>query len=146
MDNSPQPRTDDGNELTAAQLDFLASVFELVRQGETARVVAFLDRGLPLNLTNSKGDTLLTMAAYHKHTDLVRTLLERGADTARVNDRGQTPLAAAVFRNDPQIVRALLDAGADPGLGDPDAVTVAQFFELPEMAALLGAPRSVGPS
>jgi len=145
MDDSPRSRTDDGNELTAAQLDFLASVFELVRQGETARVVAFLDRGLPLNLTNSKGDTLLTLAAYHKHIDLVRDLLERGADTARVNDRGQTPLAAAVFRNDPQVVRALLDAGADPALGDPDAVTVARFFELPEMAALLATPRSAGP-
>jgi ankyrin repeat protein len=141
MDDAPQPRTDDGEQLTAAQLDFLASVFDLVREGETATVLGLLDRRLPVNLTNSKGDTLLILAAYHKHAELVRALLERGADTARVNDRGQTALAAAVFRSSAKIVRDLLDAGGDPQLGDPDAVAVATFFELPEMATLLGAPR-----
>ncbi len=55
MDDSPRSRTDDGNELTAAQLDFLASVFDLVREGETAKVVTVLDRGLPVNLHEQQG-------------------------------------------------------------------------------------------
>ncbi len=141
MDDAPQPRTDDGDELTPAQLDFLASVFELVRAGQTDTVVSFLDRGLPVNLTNSKGDSLLILAAYHKHADLVRALLERGADTARLNDRGQTALGSAVFRNTAEIVTDLLDAGADPELGAPSAVAVAEFFELPQMAGLLAGGR-----
>jgi ankyrin repeat protein len=141
MEESPQLRTDDGEQLTAAQLAFLASMFDVVREGESAQLTSLLDRGLPVNLTNGKGDTLLILAAYHKHGDLVRVLLERGADTARVNDRGQTALAAAVFRDTPRIVTDLLDAGADPELGEPNALAVAGFFELPKMAALLAARR-----
>jgi ankyrin repeat protein len=94
---------------------------------------------VPVNLTNGAGDTLLILAAYHRHVDLVRTLLDRGADHARVNDMGQTALAAAVFRRHRDIVTDLLRAGADPDLGSRSAVTIATFFDLPEMLALLRA-------
>lgn len=50
-----------------------------------------------MNLTNDKGDTLLTLAAYHAHPGTVGALLSRGADPARTNDRGRTALAVAVF-------------------------------------------------
>ncbi len=60
-----------------------------------------------------------------------------GADPNRVNDRGQTALAAAAFRSSAEGVRLLLAAGADPLRGSPDALSTAQFFELPEMVALL---------
>lgn len=128
--------------LTEEELSFLHRVFDLARSGDTATLTQHLDAGLPVNLTNSSGDTLLTLAAYHDHPDTVRLLLERGADTARVNDKGQTALGAAVFRRSSQTVTALLDAGADPHLGGRSAVDVATFFDLPEMLALLGAPRS----
>ena len=124
-------------ELTDEELAFLSSVFDLVRDGETATVLGYVDQGLPANLTNANGDTLLILAAYHQHADLVDGLLAHGADTARVNDRGQTALAAAVFRQHSGIVTALLDAGADPLLGSPTAPAVAEFFHLPDMAALL---------
>jgi uncharacterized protein len=124
-------------ELTPDELAFLQSAFELARNGETEKLTEYLDAGLPSNLTNSSGDTLLILAAYHKHGDLVRALLDRGADHARVNDRGQTALASAVFRQDTGIVTALLDAGADPELGPKSAVEIARFFDLPEMLTLL---------
>jgi uncharacterized protein len=127
-------------DLTAEELAFLQSAFELARTGETAQLVELVDAGLPANLTNSAGDTLLILAAYHQHGDLVQALLERGADHARVNDRGQTALAAAVFRQDAPIVRTLLGAGADPELGPKSAVEIARFFDLPAMLALLGQP------
>jgi uncharacterized protein len=126
--------------LTADELAFLQSAFELARNGQTAQLLEYVDAGLPVNLTNSSGDTLLVLAAYHKHGELVRALLERGADHARVNDRGQTALAAAVFRQDEAIVQALLDAGADPELGPRSAVEIARFFDLPAMLGLLGRP------
>ena len=123
--------------LTPDELAFLQSAFELAREGATDQLLQYVDQGLPVNLTNSSGDTLLILAAYHKHEELVRALLERGADHARVNDRGQTALAAAVFRQEAGIVTALLDAGADPELGPKSAVAIAEFFDLPEMLALL---------
>jgi ankyrin repeat protein len=130
----PEPLTDD-------ELAFLQSSFELARAGDTAALAALIDAGLPVNLTNAAGDSLLILAAYHKHPATVRALLQRGADTARVNDRGQTALAAAVFRQEPDSVRALLDAGADSHLGERSAVAIAAFFDLPEMLLLLRTPR-----
>ena len=123
--------------LTEGELRFLQQTFELARGGDTAELTARLDAGVPVNLTNSGGDTLLILAAYHAHTGTVRALLERGADHARVNDKGQTALGAAVFRRAADIVTALLDAGADPELGRQSGVAVAQVFDLPEMAELL---------
>ena len=123
--------------LTESELDFLRSLFELARGGDTEELTAAIDAGVPVNLTNSTGDTLLILAAYHAHPDTVRALLDRGADSARVNDRGQTALAAAVFRQSADSVNQLLAAGADPALGTRSALDIARFFELPEMLELL---------
>ncbi|WP_299951733.1 ankyrin repeat domain-containing protein [uncultured Modestobacter sp.] len=119
-------------------LDLAARVFDLARAGATAELVEYLDAGVPANLTNHKGDTLLILAAYHGHPETVGALLARGADHGRINDRGQTPLAAAVFKQSAETVQALVAAGADPDAGQPSARATAQFFDLPEMAALLG--------
>ena len=125
------------DELDAGTLDFAHKVFELAREGETEQLMAYVDAGLPVNLTNDKGDTLLILAAYHDHPETVAALLERGADTKRLNNRGQTALAAAVFRRSERGVLALLAAGADPSAGNPSARDMATFFELPEMEQLL---------
>ena len=135
MDDAPPPV-----ELDAETLDYAHRMFDLARDGEADELAAQVDAGLPVNLTNGKGDTLLMLAAYHSHAATVQVLLDRGADTTRINDRGQTALAAAVFRRNEAAVRALLQAGSDPDLGGPSARAVADFFDLPEMAALLGPP------
>ncbi|MGZ3145138.1 ankyrin repeat domain-containing protein [Lentzea chajnantorensis] len=124
--------------LTEEELAFLQSMFDLARTGDTERLAEALDAGVPVNLTNGAGDSLLVLAAYHNHSDTVAALLERGADTGRVNDRGQTALGAAVFRRSERSVRLLLEAGADPALGPRSALDVARFFDLPEMLELLG--------
>jgi hypothetical protein len=124
-------------ELDAETIAFAHRMFDLARSGSTEALSAQVTQGLPPNLTNDKGDTLLILAAYHNHPRTVAMLLERGADPARVNDRGQTALAAAVFRKNADSVRALLAAGADPAAGNPSALETAAFFDLPEMTALL---------
>ncbi|MGZ5399476.1 MAG: ankyrin repeat domain-containing protein [Nocardioides sp.] len=126
------------SDLTPDELAFVQSAFDHARHGEVRALVDVLDAGVPVNLTNAAGDSLLILAAYHVHTEVVQVLLDRGADHGRVNDRGQTALAAAVFRQDPGLVAALLAAGADPDLGPRSAVEIATFFDLPEMLVLLG--------
>ncbi|MER7420767.1 ankyrin repeat domain-containing protein [Micromonospora peucetia] len=126
-------------ELDAETLAFAHRMFDLARDGATAELADYVDAGLPVNMTNDKGDTLLILAAYHAHPETVAALLARGADHSRTNDRGQTALASAAFRSSTETVRALLAAGADPHLGSPSAVDTARFFDLPDMLTLLTA-------
>ena len=124
-------------DLDAETIAYAHRMFDLARSGASGELGAHVAAGVPANLTNSKGDTLLILAAYHNHPETVAVLLEHGADPARVNDRGQTALAAAVFRQSAETARILLDAGADPAGGNPSAAETAAFFQLPEMSALL---------
>jgi ankyrin repeat protein len=124
-------------ELDEETLAFAHRMFEHAREGRTAELIANVAAGLPVDLTNDKGDTLLILAAYHAHLDTVAALLSHGADPARTNDRGQTALAAAAFRRSTETVTALLAAGADPTHGSPSAIETATFFELADMLALL---------
>ncbi|UED84844.1 ankyrin repeat domain-containing protein [Streptomyces profundus] len=120
-------------------LQLAAKVFDLARDGDTDTVAAYVDAGVPPNLSNDKGDTLLMLAAYHGHVATVEALLERGADPARSNDKGQTPIAGAVFKNESAVVRVLLAAGADPSAGQPSAVDTARMFGRTELLSLFGA-------
>jgi ankyrin repeat protein len=120
-------------------IELAGRVFDLARSGATADLCDYLAAGVPVNLTNDKGDTLLILAAYQQHPATVTALLERGADHGRVNDRGRTALAAAVFRQSDEAVRALPAAGADADAGGQSARATAAFFELPAMAALIEA-------
>ena len=124
-------------ELTDEQLEFLHSMLDLARGGKSAELLDFVDQGIPVNLTNAQGDSLLILAAYNDHEDLVRGLLERGAEVDRVNDRGQTALGCAVFRQNHAITASLLAAGADPHLGGQNAYAVIEMFGLESMRTLL---------
>ncbi|WP_067975521.1 ankyrin repeat domain-containing protein [Nocardiopsis trehalosi] len=104
-------------------------VFQLARTGDTATLAAYLDAGVPVDLTNDSGDTLVMLAAYHGHPATVSLLCERGADADRRNDRGQTPLAGAVFKGEDEVVSILIAHGADPRAGTPSAWEAAQMFE-----------------
>ena len=121
-------------------VELAGRVFDLARGG-SPELAAYVDAGVPVNLTNDKGDTRLILAAYHHQPGTVAALLERGADHGRVDDRGQTALGAAVFRQSGEAVQRLLDAGADPDLGGQSARATAQFFDLPAMTALLDCAR-----
>jgi len=130
-----------GEPIDPGVIELAGRVFDLARGGVTDELAAYVDAGVPVNLTNDKGDTLLILAAYHGHPETVGALLDRGADHSRANDRGQTALAAAVFRQSADTVSRLLAAGADPDAGGPSARATAQFFELREMTDLLEASR-----
>ena len=103
--------------------------FDFARAGDTARLRAYVEQGVPANLTDATGNTLLMLAAYHGHADTVRALVILGADPDRTNDRGQSPLAGAIFKGEGDVARALLAAGADPDVGTPSARATAQMFD-----------------
>jgi uncharacterized protein len=120
-------------------VELATKIFDLARQGETEALAAYVDAGVPANLTNDKGDSLLMLAAYHGHASAVEALIARGADAGRINDRGQTPLAGAVFKGEDAVIRALLAGGADPTGGTPSAVDTARMFGKTDLLELFGA-------
>ena len=126
-----------GEPIDPGVVELAGRVFDLARGGHTEELTAYVDAGVPVNLTNDKGDTLLILAAYHGHPVTVGALLDRGVDHSRVNDRGQTALAAAVFTQSAETVTRLIEAGADPDAGSPSARATATFFDLPAMVELL---------
>jgi ankyrin repeat protein len=107
--------------------------FDFARAGDTERLRSYIEHGVPANLTDATGNTLLMLAAYHGHADTVRVLVDRGADPDRTNDRGQSPLAGAIFKGDSDVVAALLAAEADPDVGTPSARATAQMFDRGEI-------------
>ncbi len=121
----------------APSAEVIEGVFSLARQGQTGPLGDMIDAGVPLDLLNGRGDTLLIVAAYAEHADTVAELLRRGADTAVVNAMGQTAVACAVFRNNEEVLRALLAAGANADLGAPTGVQIADQFNLPRMREII---------
>ncbi|MFJ7329233.1 ankyrin repeat domain-containing protein [Streptomyces cyaneofuscatus] len=120
-------------------IELATKVFDLARTGETEALAAYVDAGVPANLTNDRGDSLLMLAAYHGHAGAVAALVARGADPDRANDRGQTPLAGAVFKGEDAVIDALLTAGADPAAGTPSARDTAQMFGKADLLERFGA-------
>ena len=52
-------------------------LFTMAREGDAASLAAYVDAGVPVNLTNGSGDALLMLAAYHGHPDAVSVLVTR---------------------------------------------------------------------
>lgn len=124
-------------ELSEEELAFLHSLFDLAREGETTKLMTLIDQGIPVDLTDSKGDTLLILAAYNGHNALVEALVGRGAQINRLNDKGQGALTCAVFRKNVELTRFLLSQGADPRIGAQNALAVTEMFSLPDMRAVI---------
>lgn len=131
------PDRGDGGEPADVQ-ELAGRLFDMARTGDAAALAQYVDAGVPVNLTNGSGDTLVMLAAYHGHADTVRALVDRGADVNRPNDRGQTPLAGAVFKGEDDVVAALVAAGADAAAGQPSALDAARMFGREDYLRILG--------
>ncbi|KAK3679903.1 hypothetical protein LTR78_000280 [Recurvomyces mirabilis] len=131
----------DPSTLPPEALDLATKLFDFARQGLTQQLNQYITAGIPANLTNHKGDTLLMLAAYHGHVETVKMLLEAGADVDALNERGQSPIAGAVFKGFEEaggVVEVLVKAGADLRTGQPNAVDSARMFRREGCLRLFG--------
>lgn len=114
--------------------EFQALAMDFARRGETESLAAMLRHGLPVNLVDATGNTLLMLASYNGNLETARMLLEHGADVDRRNDRGQTPLGGVAFKGYLEIAALLLEHGAnveaDTGGGVTSPMFAAMFGRL----------------
>ncbi|KAN0064522.1 hypothetical protein ACQY0O_002150 [Thecaphora frezii] len=123
------------HELPDAAIDLANRMFDLARRGDLS-LLTYLQAGLPPNLTNNRGDTLLMLASYHGHLSLVEHMLHlpsssgsKGSpDPNQLNGREQSILAGAVFKGHHDVARLLIQHGADPTAGQPSAEETARMF------------------
>lgn len=142
-DIASQPAQDPSN-LPPAALDLAAKLFDLARAGETATLQQYVTAGIPKNLTNASGDTLLMLASYHGHAETAKMLLDAGADANVLNARGQSPIAGAVFKGYDEVVRVLYQGGADLEAGQPNAIDCARMFKRANCLKLFGVEEGEG--
>lgn len=104
---------------------------DMAREGRTAELSDFLDHGLPVDVADEDGNTLLMLAAYNSQPETLAMLIDRGADVDRRNNRDQSPIAGALFKGATEVVEMLKGAGADLDAGTPSARQAAEMFGRP---------------
>ncbi|MBC2593351.1 ankyrin repeat domain-containing protein [Ruficoccus amylovorans] len=110
-------------ELQRQALDF-------ARHGETATLRLMVESGLPVNLCDHKGQSLLMLASYNGHLDTTQMLLSLGAEVDRRNDRGQTPLGGVAFKGYRELAELLVSHGADIEADNGGGMTPLSFAAL----------------
>jgi len=133
--NPAQNMTFDADLVTLAR-----TAFQNAGAGDSTHLAWMLDAGLPVNLRNERGDTLLMLASYHGQLDTVRLLLTRGANPEQANDQGQTPLAGVAFKGNVAMAELLLQHGARVDGAGADGRTPLMFaamFDRLEVLELL---------
>lgn len=114
--------------LSEEAIELAHKIFDAARAGQTDFIISAVRQGVPVDLTDANGNTLLMLAAYNGWPATVAALAEAGADVNRCNDRGQSPLAGAVFKKELETAKILLKSGADPDAGTPSARDTAKMF------------------
>ena len=139
VESQSQPETSKNvNQLPPEALELATKLFDYAREGKTPELQQYISAGIPVNLTNHKGDTLIMLAAYHGHVEAVNMLLDKGADANALNERGQSPIAGAVFKGSDDVVKTLFERGADVNAGHPTAVDSAKMFKKEDYLRMFG--------
>ena len=97
------------------------SMFDAIRNGDTARVQAMLKSGADPNQRHETGATALMYAAAFSTDECVRVLLDAGAEVNGTGNNGATALMWGT--GDTAKVRLLLERGADVNAKTKDGTT-----------------------
>lgn len=138
MSTITDPEVTAAEEARYAELQQLA--LDAARTGDVGMLAPMLDAGMPVNLADEKGNSLLMLASYHGHLQLTELLLKSGAAPDQRNARNQTPLAGVAFKGGLEIAKLLVKHGADPNAdqgGGRFPIQFAAMFGNPDIVAFL---------
>jgi len=96
---------------------------------DDATMTAMLDAGLPVDLTDGDGLSLLDWAVIANRTSIARLLIARGAKVNITDKFGMTPLlyAASIDYGDSAMTELLVKSGANKKAATKDGLTAAQL-------------------
>jgi len=90
------------------------ALFAAAEDGDVAAVRELLAEGVDPDAWNAGHAAAIHLAAYGKHTEVVRALLEGGADVdLQEEGLGATALLKSLHARDPETARLLIEHGAD---------------------------------
>ncbi len=98
-----------------------------VANGDTAKVQSLLDKGVSPNLKTEDGKSLLMLASYLGHADIVKLLIDKGAEVNAKDQDGKTALIYAAERGHLEVAQILLKNGADPNIADNNGRTALMY-------------------
>ncbi|MBZ5609972.1 MAG: ankyrin repeat domain-containing protein [Acidobacteriia bacterium] len=106
---------------------------------DPATFKALLDAGLPVDLADGSGVTLLDLAVINGRPVLARLLLSRGANVNAVDKLGMTPLlyAASIDFGDSEMVNLLIKSGANTKARSKERLTAQDLARKYGQASLL---------
>ena len=102
------------------------SLLQAARKGDALAVEKALNKGIPIESTNDKGETPLCLAVIGGSVPTISSLLAHHAHLEARTKKGLTPLLCArenVSTSRPDVMRALLSAGANLDAKDENGDT-----------------------
>ena len=88
-------------------------ILDAVQSGDIATVKKFLDEGVPVDLTDEEGWSLLHHAAALGQVEVINHLHEKGCRVDLIDNEGCTPLHYAATNGDIETIRLLIAMGSN---------------------------------
>lgn len=102
------------SKLPNPRISITKSLFESAENGDEEKIKDILDKGI-ININTKLGsETILHVAAFNGHVNLVDFLCKNGVQINKRDHDNLSPICISVLNNHPEVVKVLLNHGADP--------------------------------
>lgn len=116
------------------------NLIKVVKNGNINSTRELVSKGSDVNARNKDGYTVLTVASWYGHKEIVELLIESGADVnARDTEGSRTALLGASLSGQKEIAEKLIKSGADVNAKFKDGRTVLGYTDSEDIIELLKA-------
>ncbi|MCP5002704.1 MAG: hypothetical protein GY941_01940, partial [Planctomycetes bacterium] len=102
-----------GVKKASAKIAIPTDIVKAMRGGDASNAFDWMDKGGDVNAKSTGGMTLLMVAAWNGHTDIIHSLISKGADVNAKNGKGETALMLSSLYGLENVVKSLLDNNAE---------------------------------
>ena len=114
-----------------------SDILDAVQSGDIATVKKFLDEGVPVDLTDEEGWSLLHHAAALGQVKVINLLREKGCHVDLIDNEGRTPLHYAATNGDIETIRLLIEMGSNVNSVDNEGNTPLKWSVMCEQNAVI---------